>query len=305
MLPALRSSATAELVAIASRDRERARVEAALFGAPKAYKGYQALLDDPEVEAVYIPLPNALHLEWASRAIEAGKHVLCEKPLACSAIEAEQMASLAAARGVVLMEAYMTAFHPRSQRALELARDGTIGEVRSVRSVFTFPNQDALNHRWRPEMGGGALLDVGVYCLEPILALGGEAVEVYGREELAPSAVDSTFEGGLELENDVTGTFLVSFDAPEAQLLEIVGTEGYLSFERAFTAGPDDREIEVVHRDRGNEVIDAGGNDPYLAMVEHFAAVVRGEAVSLRPPSTSIRTLAVIDRLRAAAANRR
>jgi predicted dehydrogenase len=300
-LPALQRSPSAQLIAVASRDVARAQGEAAAFGAERAYGSYAELLDDPDVEAVYIPLPNALHADWAIEAMEAGLHVLCEKPLARTAAEAQRMAAAADATGVTLMEAYMTAFHPRAQRAIAMAKEGTLGRVLSLRSQFIFPNRDPANHRWLPSMGGGALLDVGIYCLEPLLAIADEPVRFAAHQLLAPSGVDATFSGWLEFAEGATGSFLVSFQAPGLQRLEIVGTDSRLVVDRPFTPGVDDRVIELTNSDRRVESIDAGGCDPYLTMVEHFAAVVRGEAVSLRPPAASIRTLAVLDRLRKAA----
>jgi predicted dehydrogenase len=301
VLPALRRSPTAELVAIASRDPRRAEAEAEAFGAPRAYGSYAELVADPDVEAVYIPLPNGLHLEWTLASVAAGKHVLCEKPLACTAADARVMADAAREAGVILMEAYMTAFHTRAQRLVQLAREGVLGEVRSSRASFTFPNRDPANHRWLSEMGGGALLDVGIYCLEPLLAIGGDPVEVAAQQVAAASGVDTTFTGWLRFEGGATASFLVSFEAPEWQHLEVVGTQARLEVDTAFTAGPADRDIVLHHVDGRQEVIDGGACDSYLAMVEHFASAVRGEAALLRPPAASIRTLAVIDRLREAA----
>jgi predicted dehydrogenase len=199
------------------------------------------------------------------------------------------------------MEAYMAGFHPRLQKAVDLARSGALGRIQTLRSVFTFPNRDPLNHRWLPEMGGGALLDVGVYCLDPVLTIAGEPVGVAASRTDAPLGVDTTFSGWLEFENAATASFLASFDAPEQQSFEIIGTEARLEFDRSFTAGDLDRTIRVTRRDGRQEDLDTGACDPYLAMVEHFARVVRGEEASMRPPEQSIRTLRVIDRLREAA----
>jgi predicted dehydrogenase len=301
VLPAMSRSSTAELVAIGSRDHARAEAEAAAFGARNAYASYDAVLADLAVEAVYIPLPNALHHDWTIAALAAGKHVLCEKPLACSAGDAERMTEAARRAGLVLMEAYMAGFHPRLRKAVELARAGVLGRVQSLRSVFTFPNRDPLNHRWVAAMGGGALLDVGVYCLDPVLAIAGDPVRVAASRIDAPSGVDITFSGWLAFEDGMTASFLASFDAAEQQRFEIAGSEAVLSFDRSFTAGEPDRTLTLAYRDGREEQIDAGGHDSYLAMVEHFARVVRGEERSMRPPELSIRTLRVIDRLRDAA----
>lgn len=302
VLPALRQSATADLIAIASRDRERAQAEAARFSARRAYGSYAELLADPEVEAVYIPLPNSLHLDWTIKAAEAGKHVLCEKPLACTAAEAARMMTACERAGVVLMEAYMTPFHPRSARILDLVRSGVLGALRFAHAAFTGPLRDAENHRWRPEMGGGSLLDVGIYCLAPLVAMAGHNPHhVVARAVLAPSGVDASFSGWLDFGNGFTATFETSFEVAERQRLEIAGTKAVLTVNHAFTPGPDDTEVHLLRRDGRMETVKCAGNDPYLAMVEHFAAVVRGLAAPLHPPADSLTLLRLLDRLRAAA----
>jgi predicted dehydrogenase len=302
VLPALAASPTARLQAIASRDPARAEAEARNFSAERAYGGYEALLADPDVDAVYIPLPNGLHCEWTLKAAAAGKHVLCEKPLACSAGEVMQMADACRRAGVVLMEGYMTAFHQRHQAALQLVRSGGLGRPLAVRTAFTFPASDPDNHRWQPELGGGSLLDVGVYCLAPVLTLAdGPPVSVAATMAAAPSGVDASCSGWLAFESGLSASFLTSFAAPEEQLLEVVGSEARMHVERAFTAGAGDREIWLAHRDGRSERIDIEANDSYRTMVEHFAEVVAGRAEPLRTVADSIATLELLDRLRAEA----
>ena len=161
--PAIQAARNAELVAVASRDGERAREFAAQGAIPRHHGSYEALLDDPEIDALYIPLPNSLHREWAIRAAEKGKHVLCEKPLALTAAEGREMAAAADAHRVKLMEAFMYRFHPRTEKVIELVRGGRIGELRAIRSAFTFRLTRPDNIRLKPELGGGALMDVGCY----------------------------------------------------------------------------------------------------------------------------------------------
>ena len=301
VLPAIGASDTAELVAIAARDGDRAAAEARRFGAQRSYGSYADLLADPVVEAVYLPLPNSLHPEWTLRALASGRHVLCEKPLASSAAAARRMAAAAQAAGCVLMEAYMSAFHPRQQRVIDLVGSGALGELVSLRSAFTFTNRQPANYRWQPAMGGGALLDVGIYCLEPLVAIAGEPLSVTASQETAAGGVDASFRAELEFAGGVSGGFVASFVAPEEQTLEVVGSGARLRVERAFTAGSEDRTIELRHADGRSEHIDGGGLDPYKAMVEHFAAVVAGHAASRRPSAASVATLELLDRLRAAA----
>jgi D-xylose 1-dehydrogenase (NADP+, D-xylono-1,5-lactone-forming) len=300
VLPAIVASARARLVAVAS---ERAADGGCVrFGATRVHRTYAALLDDPEVDAVYVPLPNSLHREWVERAAEAGKHVLCEKPLAPTAADAEAMAAVCAGAGVTLVEAYMTPFHPRAEASAALVASGRLGALRFARAAFTGTLDRRDDHRWRPEMGGGALLDVGIYCIAPLLAAAGRPpARVEAAASLTKSGVDASFSGWLDWGDGFTAAIECSFDAPERQSLEIVGTEGALLVDRAYTPGPDDVTIALRHRDGRLEEIVAGGSDPYRAMIDHFAAVVCGESEPRRSCADSIVLLSVVERLREAA----
>ena len=292
VLPALGASVTSKVVAAASRDAHGAGL------AP-----YHRVLADPAVEAVYLPLPNSLHHEWTLRAAEAGKHVLCEKPLACSAAQAADMAAACETAGVVLMEAYMTPFHPRAAILSEVVGTGGLGDLRFGRSTFTFSHRNRGDHRWLAEMGGGALLDVGVYCLSPLLDAAGRPPEtVASREVRDATGVDASFSGWLDFGSGFTAAFSVSFEAPERQHLELVGTSATALVDAAFAAGAPGQRGRLLHHDGRVEELGGADDDPYRLMVEHFEAVVRGRAQSVRPPSASIELLAVVDRLREAAA---
>ena len=297
VLPALVASPKAELVAIASLS---GRGDG--FGSPRTYGDYEDLLADDAVEAVYIPLPNSLHREWTEKAAAAGKHVLCEKPLACSAAEAEAMADACRDAGVLLLEAYMTPFHPRSTVLENVLVSGRLGSLRFARTAFTGVLARPDDHRWRPEMGGGALLDVGIYCLAPLLVAAGRApAQVTGTARMTPTGVDASFSGWLDFGDGFTATFECSFEAPERQVVDVVGTEAAITLERTFTPGPDETRITLLHRDGRLEELATGGGDPYRGMVDHVAAVLRGSADLRRPPRESIELLRLIDRLRAAA----
>ena len=300
VLPAIVASPLARLVAVASQSA--ADGGAGAFEPLRAHRAYDAVLADPEVEAVYVPLPNSLHREWVLRAAAAGKHVLCEKPLAPSAADAEAMAAACASARVALCEAYMTPFHPRAIALETLVASGRLGALRFARAAFTGVLDRADDHRWRPEMGGGALLDVGIYCVAPLLAAAGRTpARVEGSAALAKSGVDASFSGWLDFGDGFTATIECSFDAPERQLLEIVGTEAAVTLDRAYTPGPDDTALTLRHRDGRCETIVTAGSDPYRGMIEHFHAVVRGSDRPRRPCAASITLLAVIERLRQAA----
>ena len=299
VLPAIVASSEARLVAVAS---QQAADAGARFGAERSYRTYAELLADPAVEAVYVPLPNSLHRPWVERAAAAGKHVLCEKPLAPTAADAEAMAAACAKAGVTLVEAYVTPHHPRARAIAALVAGGRLGALRFARAVFTGVLSRPDDHRWRPEMGGGALLDVGVYCTAPLLAAAGRPPErIAAAASLTRSGVDVSFSGWCDFGDGFTATLECSFDAPERQSLEIVGTEAALAVDRAHTPGLEDVAFTLRRRDGRTEEVVAGGADPYRAMIEHFGAVVRGGVPPCRSPEDSIAALAVLDRLRAAA----
>lgn len=298
VLPAIVACADTRLVAVASRRSDDAAEVAARFGAQRGYDDYQAVLDDPEVEAVYIPLPNGRHREWTERAAAAGVHVLCEKPLAPTAAEAAAMADACAAAGVVLMEAYMTPFHPRAEAMAERLAAGVLGRPRFARAAFTFPLTDTANHRWLVEQGGGALLDVGGYCLSPLVDVGGRPDDVAATAVLAPSGVDATFCGWLAFPDGLSASFVCSFEAPERQHLEVVGTRATLTVDTPFAGGATGTRPLLHHLDGRVEEVAGPDDDPYRRMVGHFADVVRGRARSRRPPSASVALLALIDGLR-------
>ena len=300
VLPALAESAGNEVVAVASGSQPGGGYDA--FGAT-VHPSYEAVLADDDVEAVYVPLPNSLHAEWTVRAAEAGKHVLCEKPLGCTAVEATAMASACDGAGVLLFEAYMTPFHPRSVAFDELVRSGVLGELRFGRTAFTGELGKPDDHRWSPSMGGGALLDVGIYCLAPLLrAAGRTPVGLAAAAAMTEGGVDASFSGWLDFGGGFTATFECSFEAPERQQLELVGTDAALTMERTFTPGPDDTRMSLLHRDGRREELAGTGGNSYLGMVDHVAAVVRGEAAPQRTIGDAIEVATVIDRLKLAAA---
>ena len=301
VLPALATSPKSTLVAVASRSHPDG-TGYDHFGAARAHGSYEALLADDEVEAVYIPLPNSLHAEWTVRAAEAGKHVLCEKPLATRKAEAAEMAAVCEEMGVLLMEAYMTPFHPRSSALSDLVKSRRLGPLRFARAVFTGVVEIDDDFRSRPETGGGALLDLGVYCLAPLVAAAARLpVHVAAGGMLARSGVDASFSGWMDFDKGLTASFECSFETPARQTLEIVGRDGSVTVERPFTPGPDDTELHLAFRDGSTETIDAGGGDPYRGMIDHVAAVLRDSVDLRRPPAQSTELLGLMDRLRESA----
>jgi xylose dehydrogenase (NAD/NADP) len=270
--PAIQASRNGELVAVASRDEARAREFAEQAGIPVAYGSYEALLDDDGIDAVYIPLPNSLHREWTLRAAEAGKHVLCEKPLALSEAECREMADAADANGVKLMEAFMYRFHPRSEMMIDLMRAEHIGKLRMIQSVFTFRLRSPENIRLDPQLGGGSLMDVGCYCVNlSRTAAGCEPVEAQAIAIQSSSGVDEMMTGTLRFPDDVLASFQCGLNTKRREAYELGGTEGCLRVADAFLPGEDDVVIEE-HRD-GAEIVmhEVAGADEYRLMVEHFS----------------------------------
>jgi len=302
VLPALASSPDHRVVAVGSRRIADAEVVAARFGADRAFDDYEEVISHPDVDAVYIPLPNSMHDRWVRRAADAGRHVLCEKPLATTAAEAAEMADACAAAGVVLMEAYMTPFHAATDFVTETLATGRLGTLRSARAEFGFPLADDDGYRWDPAMGGGALLDLGIYCLTPLLeAAGRPPLDVAASAVRTESGVDRHFSGWLDFGEGFTAGFSVSFDSPERQLLELVGSEAILTAEGAFAPGPGGVVVRIQHRQGQVEEMKLPSGDSYRGMVDHFAAVVRGDETLRRPVARSTEMLALLDLLRATA----
>jgi D-xylose 1-dehydrogenase (NADP+, D-xylono-1,5-lactone-forming) len=228
LLAGAREAAGVEVVAVGSRDRERGEAFAAEHGIGRVHDSYEALLADDDVEAVYIPLPNSLHVPWSVRALGAGKHVLCEKPLTRRAADAEAAFDAAERAGRLLMEAFMWRYHPQTEALVRLA--GEIAPLRIVRAAFGFPlpPEDRTNVRWLAELEGGALMDVGCYCVSALRLLAGEPERVRGEAVLAPTGVDARFAGVLRMPNDVLGMIDCGLDVPPRGGIYVVGEGGTL-----------------------------------------------------------------------------
>ena len=298
LLPAFAKAANAELVAIASRSLDKAQQAAKEAGIPRAHGSYEALLDDPTIDVVYNPLPNALHAEWTKKAADRGKHVLCEKPLAPTAAEAQAVVEYCRAKGVKLMDGFMWPHHPRTARLQQFLDQGGVGEVRRVVGSFTFHMKplEPSNIRLRPELGGGGLLDVGCYPVFGIRwAFGAEPVRAYAAATFQ-HGVDVDLSGMVWLADGRVGTFDCGFVAPFRQWLEIVGTEGVVTVRDMWV--PVWRAAFEVRRDgKPPEEVVVQGEDQIVHMIEDFGrAVLRGEPIK-PPPEEAVKTLKVLDAL--------
>jgi len=310
VIPGIRRAARNEVVAIGSRDGETARRVADRLAIPRAHDSYEALLADPEVDAVYIPLPNHLHAEWTIAAARAGKHVLCEKPLALTAAEAEPMIDAADAAGVHLMEAFMYRHHPSWVAVRELVASGRIGTLSAVQSWFGFWNDDPSNIRNVREFGGGALYDVGCYCINlSRMLFGGEPVRVEGavvRDGSSGNGVDILTTGLLEFENGLA-SFGCSIRTEPDQRVDVYGSDGRISIGIPFNIPPD-RPTHVFVTKGGDppvapatETLAFETKDPYAAEAERFAEAVLDGLPTPVPPSDAVANLRVIERLFASA----
>jgi xylose dehydrogenase (NAD/NADP) len=234
ILNAMPNSGRGEMLAVGSRDLDKAKAYAAEHNIPRAHGSYEALLADPEVDIVYIGLPNGLHAEWTIKALQAGKHVLCEKPFALTLADVDAMHAAAQAAGRVVAEAFMYRHHPMVIRAKELAESGAIGRPRFLRASFSFYLDRAYNVRWDPALGGGALWDVGCYPMSLARYFFGAPERVEGWQVLSPSEVDETLVGTLYFSNERVAQFDCSFRMPYRSVAEIVGESGSLVLSHPF-----------------------------------------------------------------------
>ncbi len=274
------ASDEAQVVAVASRDADRARAYAADRGIARAHGSYEALLADPEVEAVYISLPNGMHLDWSRAALEHGKHVLCEKPLGRDAASVSAAFDVADARGLLLCEAFMWRHHPQTIELARLVADGAVGTLRAVRAHFGFLLADPEDVRLRADLEGGALMDLGCYCVSAARLLAGEPVQAAGVQvtEGDPGSggrggVDVSFAGALRFADDVVADLYASFRAAPGFGLQVVGDAGRITVEDPWHIREPGIELRVGERTRRIDVVTA---DSYRLQVDDVSRGVRG-----------------------------
>jgi D-xylose 1-dehydrogenase (NADP+, D-xylono-1,5-lactone-forming) len=267
-----------DVIAVASRDASRAEDYVRERGIERAYGSYEALLTDPDVEAIYISLPNSMHADWSVRALEAGKHVLCEKPLTRRADEAERALDAAGRADRFLMEAFMYRHNPQTARLVELVAGGAIGRLRLVRAAFSFPLADAGNVRLSRELDGGALMDVGCYCVSGTRLLAGEPVEVFGRQVMASSGVDELFTGSMRFAGDVLGQFDAGLVLTVRDELEAIGEEGSLFLDDPWHCR---RPVIEFRTADGVEEIAVEPANSYRLELENLSDAIRGSAEPL------------------------
>src|SRR3954470_4702548 len=300
VIPAMRASRLSVPVAIASRDIAKAHAAAQTLGIPRAYGSYEELLADPDVEAIYNPLPNHLHVPWSIRAVQSGKHVLCEKPIAMSALEAVELRDAALRAGVLVGEAFMVRAHPQWSETHRLVESGRIGSLQLVHGHFSYARRAASDVRSRVEFGGGALLDIGCY---PIAI----ARWMFGREPLAAVAaierdaefhVDRITSGVLRFDGGVA-TFNCGGAMVPHQRIELFGARGRIQLDLPFTPRATERcRIAIDDGSRsGEEIIEIDATNQYTVQGDRFSAAIRGAGEIPSSIDNAIANMAVIDAL--------
>ncbi len=279
VIPAIRSSPRGELAAVASRAERQAKQYAGRWEIPHSYGSYEAMLASDEIDAVYISLPNHLHAEWCIRAMEYGKHVLCEKPLALSLEEVDRMEAASRITGRVVAEAFMYLHHPQTRLAREIAQRGDLGELCVVRGVFNFAMGSRDNVRLVPEYGGGCLWDVGVYPLSFAQSIYGSApLRVFGEQWLGASGVDETFAGQMAYAGGGLAQISSAFRSPWYTYVEIIGTEGRLTLNRPFVRLDQGAEMVLHPKDGEAQAIPVPEQYLYLGEVEDLHdAILEGK----------------------------
>jgi xylose dehydrogenase (NAD/NADP) len=293
LIPPLRESKRNHLLAVASRSQESAGAYAREWKIPRAHGSYEALLSDPEIDVIYNPLPNHLHAEWTIKAVEAGKHVLCEKPLALSMEEVDAIAAAAQKHGRVVAEAFMYRHHPQTLKARELVENGSLGTLKLLRGSFSFVLNREGDIRLDPAMGGGSIWDVGCYPISFIRTIvGSEPVEVFGWQVTGPTGIDDTFVGQLHFGEEVYGQFDSSFVIPFHAYMEIVGSEATLIVPQPFKPGLNEKLFLV--RAGKTETIKVKGQELYIGEVEDMAdAITLGKTprISLEDSRANVATI--------------
>jgi xylose dehydrogenase (NAD/NADP) len=300
VIPGAHASPKVDLVGVASRDQQRAEEYAKEWDIPCAYGSYETLLADPEIEAVYISLPNNMHCEWSIKSVEAGKHVLCEKPMTRKTSEVEEAFDAAEKAGRLLSEAFMYRHNPQTKRVTQLIAEGAIGELRVVRSVFSYSLYDMENIRLRTDLEGGALMDVGCYTVSGSRLVAGEPERVFGEAWYGPSGTDWVFSGTLRFPNNVIGLFHCGTALPEQDELEVIGSEGSL-----FLDDPWHSNVPVIElrREDGVERIEIEKEDSYRLELENLSDAIRGEGELLLGREDAIGQARTLEALHESATN--
>ncbi len=305
VIPAMQRSELCEVLAIASRNQATADEAATGLGIPRAYGSYEALLADSDIDAVYIPLPNHLHVPWSIRALEAGKHVLCEKPIGLSAAEGDTLLTEAAKHPhLKVMEAFMYRYHPQWQTTKQLVDSGEIGSVRVIQAAFSYYNVDPANIRNIAEIGGGGLMDIGCYCVSLARFLfHGEPQKVCGLVENDPSFGTDRLASAILDFGTGLATFFCSTQLVPYQRVNVFGTKGRIEIQIPFNAPPD-RPCRIWHETDGESVEIAFDDcDQYTIQGDLFAASILNDIPVPTPLADAVANMRVIEAIQASASS--
>ncbi|PTN03146.1 Gfo/Idh/MocA family protein [Mangrovibacterium marinum] len=304
VIPALQNSRLGEVTAISSRVGEQAEKAARQLGIAKAYSSYEELLSDPDIDAIYNPLPNHLHVEWTLKALRAGKHVLCEKPIGMNRSEAIRLeAESRKFPTLKVMEAFMYRFHPQWVKAKQLIDAGTIGQVKTVQSFFSYFNADPNNIRNKPEVGGGALMDIGCYCISfPRFLFAEEPSAVMGFMDVDPQMrTDRLTSGILKFAAGKSSSFTCSTQLCPFQQVHILGDQGRITVEIPVNAPPTQKCKIILMVANGRKEIEFDAVDQYSLQADAFAEAILNNTPAPTPLTDAIANMAVIDAIRASA----
>ena len=283
LIKPINASNRTRLLAVASRSQTSAEAYAREYNIPRAHGGYESLLADPDIDVVYNSLPNHLHAEWTIRALRAGKHVLCEKPIALTLAEVDEMTSTAMETGKVLAEAFMYRHHMQTLKVKEILDSGTLGKLQLIKGAFTFTLTREGNYRQIKEMGGGSIWDVGCYPISfARMLVGEEPVEVFGWQVEGPGGSDDSFIGQLRFANGVHAQFDSGFKSPSRSFMEIVGSEAILKVPSAFKPGT--KSDLFLVKDDNEERIKIASNELYLGEVEDMCDAI----LNNKPPRITL-----------------
>lgn len=304
LIPPLRTSPRNQLLAVASRSQASADQYAGEWSIPRAFGSYEALLDDPDIDVIYNSLPNHLHIEWTIKALEAGKHVLCEKPLALSLAEVDTLTAACRRTGKVAAEAFMYRHHPQTWKIKEMIDSGALGTLQLIKGAFTFALTHVDDIRLRKEMGGGSIWDVGCYPISYARTLvGEEPVEVFGWQVMGSGGSDEGFVGQLRFPKDIHAQFDSGFRSPSRSYIEIIGSDACLEVPVPFHPGLDER-IYLKHGDQ-TETIAIAGAELYSGEVEDMAdAILLGRLPRISLPDSRGNTATILALLESAQSGR-
>lgn len=297
VIPAMQEGRLCEVLAIASRNKEQVSIAAAQLNIPKAYGSYEELLADTEIDAVYIPLPNHLHVEWAIRCLQAGKHVLCEKPIGLSSAEATQLITVSKQfPHLKIMEAFMYRFHPQWQFVKKAVDDGIAGEIKTIQSFFSYYNVDPSNIRNQKEAGGGGLMDIGCYCISIArFILGKEPLKVLGSVDYDPVLKTDRLASGILDFADATSTFTCSTQLMPYQRVNILGTEARIEIEIPVNAPPDKQVRVWLHKKTGTEEVSFDAANQYTIQGDIFSESIIEKRQVPAPLEDALNNMKVIE----------